>query len=109
MRRANREADKTWADMNTSTADCVERARGVAVPGDPRGLGWLALVATSGTLVCCALPIALVTLGFGATVAALTSAFPVLITLSTYKTWIFGISAALMAATAWSLWRPGRA
>ncbi len=41
--------------------------------------------------------------------SALTSSFPVLVTLSTHKARIFAISAALMAATAWSLWRPGRA
>lgn len=72
-------------------------------------LGWLTLVASSTTLVCCALPIALVTLGFGAAVAALTSALPVLVVLSEHKAWLFGGSAALMAVTAWSLWRPGRA
>lgn len=73
------------------------------------GLGWLTLLASGTTLVCCALPIALVTLGFGATVAALTSALPALVVLSDHKAWLFGGSAALMAVTAWSLWRPGRA
>ena len=34
---------------------------------------WLALLTTTGTLVCCALPIIFVSLGMGATVAALTS------------------------------------
>lgn len=95
--------------MNTSTIARAEGAHRTRVPGDAPALGWLALAASGGTLVCCALPIVLVTLGFGATVAALTSSFPVLVTLSTHKAWIFAISAALMAATAWSLWRPGRA
>jgi len=35
-------------------------------------LSWLALFGSSGTLICCALPIILVTLGAGATIAALT-------------------------------------
>lgn len=73
------------------------------------GLSWVALFATTGTLICCALPILLVTLGLGATVAALTSSFPVLITLSQHKEWIFAGSAALLAAAGWLLYRPGRA
>ncbi len=73
------------------------------------GLGWLTLLASSTTLVCCTLPIALATIGFGAAVAALTSALPALVVLSEHKAWLFGGSAALMAVTAWSLWRPGRA
>ena len=60
------------------------------------GLGWLTLLASSTTLVCCALPIALVTLGFGAAVAALTSALPVLVVLSEHKAWLFGGSAVLI-------------
>ena len=34
------------------------------------------LFTTTGTLLCCALPIIFVTLGMGATVVAMTSAFP---------------------------------
>ncbi len=68
-------------------------------------LGWLALFASTGTLLCCALPILLVSLGLGATVAALTSHFPVLITLSQFKGWIFMLSGSLLAGTAWLMWR----
>ncbi len=71
-------------------------------------LSAFSLLAASGTLICCALPIALVTLGLGATVASLTSAFPVLVTLSEYKLWVFAFSGLLLLATAWSLYRPGR-
>ncbi len=77
--------------------------------GDGRRLTWLALFATTGTLVCCALPIALVTLGLGAAVAALTSTFPFLITLSQHKIWVFAVSALLLLAAGWALYRPGRA
>ena len=72
------------------------------------GLSWVALFASTGTLVCCALPILLVSLGAGATVAALTSALPMLVTLSHYKLWVFGISGLLLAVAAWLSWRPGR-
>ena len=67
-------------------------------------LSWLTLLVSTGTLLCCALPILLVSLGLGATVAAITSSFPVLITLSQYKGWIFTISGSLLAGTAWLMW-----
>lgn len=57
---------------------------------------WLTLFASAGTLVCCALPIILVTLGLGATVAALTSSFPILIKLSQHKEWVFAFSGAML-------------
>jgi len=68
------------------------------------GPGWLALFTSTGTLICCALPILLVTLGFGAVVASLTSRFPVLVTLSEYDGWMFGISAVFLCLTAWVIW-----
>lgn len=70
---------------------------------------WLALFASTGTLICCALPIILVTLGLGATVAALTSAFPFLITLSQHKVWVFAFSGVMLGAAGWLLYRSGRA
>jgi len=77
--------------------------------GKQTGLTWLTLFTSTGTLLCCALPITLVTLGMGATVAALTSSFPFLITLSQHKTWIFIVSGVLLAVSGWLLYRPGRA
>lgn len=71
------------------------------------GVSWLTLFAASGTLVCCALPIVFVSLGFGATVAALTSGFPLLITLSHYKLWVFGFSGVMLLLSGWLLYRPG--
>lgn len=78
-------------------------------PMKDSGLTWLTLFATAGTLICCALPIILVTLGLGATVAALTSAFSFLITLSQHKVWVFAFSGVMLGAAAWLLYRPGRA
>jgi len=51
------------------------------------------LFTTSGTLICCALPIIFVTIGMGATVAAMTSTFPFLITLSHYPVFRFNVAA----------------
>jgi hypothetical protein len=73
------------------------------------GLSWLTLFASSGTLICCALPIILVTLGMGATVAALTSNFPLLVTIALHKTWVFAGSGALLLFSGWLMYRPGRA
>jgi len=70
------------------------------------GASWLTLFASTGTLICCALPIIFVSLGFGATVAALTSSFPLLITLSKYKIWVFAFSAAMLALSGWLMYRP---
>ena len=71
------------------------------------GTVWLTLFASTGTLVCCALPIILVSFGFGATVAALTSSFPILIALSLHKTWIFAFSGAMLALSGWLIYRAG--
>ena len=65
------------------------------------GLSWLTLFAAGGTLICCALPIILVTLGLGATVAAFTSSFPLLITIAQHKGWVFAGSAALLLLSGW--------
>ena len=72
------------------------------------GLSWLTLFASGGTLICCALPIILVTLGLGATVAALTSSFPLLVTIAQHKTWVFAGSGALLLS-GWLMYRPGQA
>nr|MBD3623646.1 hypothetical protein [Sunxiuqinia sp.] len=53
------------------------------------------LFTSFSTLLCCALPALLVTLGMGAVVAGMVSAFPALIALSQYKEWLF-IGAGLL-------------
>ena len=79
-----------------------------AQPVHVSGLSWLALIASNGTLICCALPIALVSLGLGATLAALISAFPLLTILGEYKSWIFAVSGALILIATQVLWRSSR-
>ena len=71
-------------------------------------LTWLALFTTIGTIVCCALPITLVALGMGATMASLVSNVPFLVILSQHKILVFTISALLLAASGWLLYRTGR-
>ncbi len=71
-------------------------------------LRWLALFFTSGTLICCALPILLVSLGFGAVVASLNFNFPALLFLAEHKARTLGISALILLLLAWIIWRPGQ-
>lgn len=75
----------------------------------PRTWSWLLLFTTSGTLICCAIPITLVSLGLGAAVASMASTAPWLVTLSLYKGWMFTASGGLIALSAWAVYRPGRA
>lgn len=69
------------------------------------GLGGLALFASLGTLLCCALPVVLVALGLGSVFAAITMSAPFLVTLAAHHNWMFASSAALLALTAWWLSR----
>lgn len=88
---------KHFLEHNPSTANNKER-----------GLTWLALFTTTGTLVCCAIPIMLVTLGMGATVATMVANLPFLMTLSQYKVWVFILSGTLLLLSAWMMYRPNR-
>ena len=69
-------------------------------------LRWLALFMSSGTLICCALPILLVSLGFGAVVASLNYNVPGLMFLAEHKLWTLALSALLLVFLAWLIWRP---
>ncbi len=74
-----------------------------------KGVTLFTLFTTTGTLICCALPIIFVTLGMGAAVAAMTSTLPFLITLSHYKIWVFLFSGLMLLISGWLMFRPGRA
>ena len=66
---------------------------------------WLSLLASGGTLVCCALPALLVTLGAGAALSGLVTAVPQIVWLSEHKGVVFGGAAALMLAAGGLQWR----
>ena len=68
-----------------------------------RTLGWrdtaaptLSLFASTSTLLCCALPALLVTLGLGASLAGFVSAAPWLVALSKVKVWLFAGSGLML-------------
>jgi hypothetical protein len=65
----------------------------------------LSLFTSASTLVCCALPALLVTLGAGAALAGLVSTFPQLVWFSEQKVWVFSIAAALLALGGWMQWQ----
>ncbi|MDP2205864.1 MAG: hypothetical protein Q8K65_06100 [Alphaproteobacteria bacterium] len=65
----------------------------------------LSLLTSLGTLVCCALPALLVTLGAGATLAGLVSAAPQLVWLSAHKNAVFTVAGALLAIAGAVQWR----
>jgi len=70
-------------------------------PTFDRSSTWLALFASTGTLICCALPIALVSLGLGAVVASATFQFPFLVTLSEHSILMFSGASVLLIFAAW--------
>ncbi len=80
-----------------------------ALPRSPWWSAWGALLTSSATLVCCALPALLVTLGAGAALSSLVSAFPGLVWLSEHKAWVFGLATAMTALGGWAQWRNRRA
>jgi len=69
------------------------------------GATWAALFASAGTLVCCALPALLVTIGAGAVLASAVSAVPQLVWLSEHKLAVFATAAVLLSAAGVLQWR----
>lgn len=70
-----------------------------------QGASWLTLATSAGTLVCCALPAALVAFGAGATLASLVTHVPQLVWLSGQKLSIFMAAGVMLAASGWLQWR----
>lgn len=75
---------------------------------DKSYLSWLTLFITSGTLLCCALPIILVSMGYGAVVASLNYNIPGLLSLAENKFWALSLSTLLLLFLAWVIWRPNQ-
>ncbi|MCP2669522.1 hypothetical protein NHF40_01090 [Maricaulaceae bacterium EIL42A08] len=64
----------------------------------------LALFASASTLICCALPALLVTIGAGAVMAGLASNVPGLVFLSQHKAWVFSFAALLLGGAWYARW-----
>jgi len=81
------------------------------VPDTPKPRKWGALVlfASTTTLLCCALPILLVSLGMGAVAASLYGDyFPWLQWFGFHSGITFGVTAAILLLAGWVIYRPGR-
>jgi hypothetical protein len=65
----------------------------------------LSLFTSGGTLVCCALPALLVTIGAGAALSSLVSAVPQLVWLSEHKEGVFLAAAVMLAIAGVMQWR----
>jgi hypothetical protein len=79
---------------------------------EARGSLWSAvatLLATSTTLVCCAMPAMLVAIGAGAALSSLVSAWPQLVWLSEHKALIFAVAGIAIAVSGAVQWRSRRA
>jgi hypothetical protein len=66
------------------------------------------LLASTATLLCCVLPAVLVSLGAGAALVGLVSAFPQLVWLSEHKAGVFTVAAVLLAVSGAMLWHARR-
>lgn len=65
----------------------------------------LSLFASSGTLVCCALPALLVALGAGAALSSLVALFPQVVWLSEHKEGLFAFAGTALLVGGWLQWR----
>lgn len=75
-----------------------------AIPGQ-RLLSFFSLFASSGTLVCCALPALFVSLGAGAAVAGAAANFPFLVAVSENKIPVFTVATVLIIISGVLQWR----
>ena len=63
------------------------------------------LLTSLSTLICCALPALLVTLGMGASLASFISIFPWIIVLSQYKLQIFFVAGVFLLISCFLFWK----
>jgi hypothetical protein len=61
-----------------------------------KALGYASLFFSFSTMICCALPALMVSLGAGATLVSILSTVPQLIWFSEHKGWVFGVAGSLL-------------
>ena len=66
---------------------------------------YFTLFGSLSTLICCALPALLVSLGLGAVLAGIASNVPALIWVSEHKVQVFSFAAAMLALNGFLLWQ----
>ena len=70
-----------------------------------KNLSFLSLFTSTGTILCCALPALLVTVGAGAALSSLISTFPQIVWVSKYKEYIFTAAFVLIIFAGYLQWR----
>lgn len=65
----------------------------------------LSLFTSGSTLICCALPAALVTIGSAATLTSLVTVFPQFIWISEHKMAVFGLAAIMLVLAGYLQWQ----
>jgi hypothetical protein len=70
-----------------------------------RNVSILSLFTSTGTILCCALPALLVTLGAGAALSSLISNFPQIVWISKYKSYVFFAAFVLIAIAGFLQWK----
>lgn len=68
-------------------------------------INYFTLFGSMSTLICCALPALLVSLGLGAVLAGIASNVPALIWVSEHKIQVFMFSAAMLSLNGFMLWK----
>lgn len=68
-------------------------------------VNYFTLFGSLSTLICCALPALLVSLGLGAVLAGLASNVPGLIWVSEHKAYVFSFSAVMLSLNGFMLWQ----
>ena len=74
----------------------------------PKSNFWARLVtlfASSSTLICCAIPALLVTLGAGATLSSFISIFPKIVWISEHKIEVFTFAGVMLTISGYMQWR----
>jgi hypothetical protein len=69
-----------------------------------KNLSVLTLLTSSGTILCCALPVLLVTIGAGGALSSLISTFPKIVWVSKYKEYIFTVAFILIILSGYFQW-----
>ena len=70
-----------------------------------KNLSFLSLFTSTGTILCCALPALLVTIGAGAALSSLISTFPQIVWVSKYKEYIFTAAFILIILSGYLQWQ----
>ncbi len=66
---------------------------------------FLSLFTSTGTLICCALPALLVSIGAGAVMAGLIETVPQITWLGKHKIWVFAVAAVMIVSSGAMQWR----